>query len=659
LISWNPYPAALALRVRRVVQAALATALVGASMLGPALSRAENAEQQADPRFFAATGYRIDRDAFWDFFDHRGGIRTFGYPVSREFTFLGCTTQFFQRLIMQQCDNQGVGTLNLLDGGLMPYTRINGSTFPGSDPTITGKSPSPSDPDYATKVVEFVRATAPDTFEDEPVNFFTTFKDTVKLEEAFPAGDGDVNLLPLLNLELWGLPTSAPQRDPSNRNFIYQRFQRGIMHYDKSCGCTQGLLLADYLKALITGENVPADLATQAENSALYRSAADGRAPVGTVYAAAFTPPSASGAPTITPLPVPPAPTDVAVTATSPDYGLSMFVWGHSSTTDRDLKLATSAGFTWQKTLFQWREIEGQCKGCFDWTEADRVVKSSNAAGVKIIARLDFEPLWARADHAHNGPPDNYQDFNNFVSALVSRYKTGSSIGRVHAIEVWNEVNLDREWGGAPINPQQASDYVRLLSGAYKAAKAADPNVAVITAGLSPTGVTNGSSADDVEYLQWLFNAGLKGGVNYDVLGAHGNTQAPEVEVPLNSLPNFPHPSFYFRRIEQLRDVQVRNGDANRQIWLLEFGWTSDTIHPAYSWFAVTEEKKAQNIVKAFQFARQNWSPWIGVMTLWTLPDPNWPQEREELWWAITNTDGTQRPAYTAVRDSRLNGLLQ
>ena len=81
---------------------------------------------------FAQTGYRIDRDAFCDYFSHRGGVTTFGYPVSRDFQFEGCTVQFFQRLVMQQCGSQGVGTLNLLDEGLLPYTRMNGSTFPAS-----------------------------------------------------------------------------------------------------------------------------------------------------------------------------------------------------------------------------------------------------------------------------------------------------------------------------------------------------------------------------------------------------------------------------------------------------------------------------------------------------------------------------------------------
>src|SRR5260370_34145453 len=114
-------------------------------------------------------------------------------------------------------------------------------------------------------------------------------------------------------------------------------------------------------------------------------------------------------------------------------------------------------------------------------------------------------------------------------------------------------------------NQQQAADYVRFLGLAYRAAHAANPTITVITAGLSPTGVKTADAWDDAEYLQGLFDAGLKRGVNYDVLGAHGHTQAPHVEVPVNSLPVFPHPSFYFRRIEQFLGIQVKAGDANRQ----------------------------------------------------------------------------------------------
>jgi hypothetical protein len=499
-----------------------------------------------------------------------------------------------------------------------------------------------------------VRSNAPDTFDGQPVNFFETFSSTVSLSDAFPQGNGDPNLLPLLNLQLWGLPTSKPVQDPNNHEFWYQRFQRGVMHYDRGCRCTQGLLLADYLKAVLTGERLPDDLAVQAATSPLLRAATNPNQAPGTSYVNAFAPQTAVVGTAGSPTPgqpaarlVPNMPTSVS----SPDYGMSVFVWGNTPTTERDLRLVTDAGFRWQKTLFQWKHIEGACKGCFDWREADRVVRASEQAGVKVIARLDFQPTWARKDGAQNGPPDNYQDFWDFVTAFVTRYSAGSGVGRVHAIQVWNEVNLDREWGGQTINPQQAADYVRLLDGAYKAAKAADHNMIVISAGLSPTGVNNGRAADDVQYLQWLYDAGLKG--KYDVLGAHGNTQAPEVEAPFGSLPNFSHASFYFRRVEQLREVMVRNGDADKKVWLLEFGWTSDTVHPNYAWFAVSEDKKADNILKALDYARQNWRPWIGVMTVWTVSDPSWTTEREEYWWAITNADGSPRPAYAGLVRSR------
>ena len=62
----------------------------------------------------------------------------------------------------------------------------------------------------------------------------------------------------------------------------------------------------------------------------------------------------------------------------------------------------------------------------FNWSEADRVVLASKAASVKIIARLDFQPDWARADRAHNGPPDNYEDFGRLVTALAKRYGSNS-----------------------------------------------------------------------------------------------------------------------------------------------------------------------------------------------------------------------------------------
>jgi N-acetylmuramoyl-L-alanine amidase len=243
-------------------------ALISLSLLSP--SPTALAQAGDDPRFFSQTRYRIENDRFWDYFQKRGGVSTFGYPISSTFPLLGHDVQIFQRQVMQARPDGSVATLNLLDKELMPYTEINGSDVPGLDESLQRKAPDPEDKSYHAQALQFVKDNAPDVWEGQQVNFYSTFMNTVPLEAAFPNGGGDRNLLAGLNLEIWGLPTSKPTYDPSNAGFVYQRFQRGIMHYDSACGCTQGLLLGLYFKSIITLLDLPSDLANQARDSRFF-----------------------------------------------------------------------------------------------------------------------------------------------------------------------------------------------------------------------------------------------------------------------------------------------------------------------------------------------------------------------------------------------------
>ena len=67
-------------------------------------------------------------------------------------------------------------------------------------------------------------------------------------------------------------PRSAPTADPNNPNFIYQRFQNGILMADATSGAVGPLPLGEYFKAILTGQNLPPDLAADASTSPLYRS---------------------------------------------------------------------------------------------------------------------------------------------------------------------------------------------------------------------------------------------------------------------------------------------------------------------------------------------------------------------------------------------------
>jgi hypothetical protein len=157
-----------------------------------------------------------------------------------------------------------------------------------------------------------------------------------------------------------------------------------------------------------------------------------------------------------------------------------------------------------------------------------------------------------------------------------------------------------------------------------------------------------------------MYDAGAKD--YFDVLGAHGPGFKAPPDVSPEEAAASPiyggHRSFTFRRVEDLRQIMVDRGDAAKQIWLLEFGWTTDLVNQAYAWHRVTPEQQAEYLVAAYEWAHQNWSPWIGVMCLWTLPDPSWGPEREELWWSVGNPDGTDRPALTRLRAARQSGEL-
>jgi len=337
----------------------------------------------------------------------------------------------------------------------------------------------------------------------------------------------------------------------------------------------------------------------------------------------------------------------------SPEYGIQVFLWWQPETTDRDLQLARDAGFTWIKHQFPWMDIEGAGKGALDWTWADHVVDNAEKYGLKIIARVDKEPAWARKG-ASKGPIGNYNDFGDFVYALASRYK-----GRIAAYEIWNEPNLAREWGG---RQPDAVEYRKMLEIASQRIRKADPQALIISAGLSPT-TSWGDAIPDVEFLKRLYVAGAK--PYFDLLGAHaaGYKAPPETnpaDVAAGKNKDYcawgkECASIYcFRHLEELRAVMVQNGDSNKQVAVVEFGWDTDTRQDSpYKWHAVTEQEQADYIVRAYQYAKEHWSPWIGVMSLIYIAKPDWTENDEYYWWSITYPDGTPRPAYTRFKQWR------
>ncbi|MBU0490550.1 MAG: beta-galactosidase [Chloroflexi bacterium] len=384
-------------------------------------------------------------------------------------------------------------------------------------------------------------------------------------------------------------------------------------------------------------------------------SPAAATAPPATTGPAATSAPTQPAQPTATARSLVPTPTPGAFRMSSPEYGVHVLLWANAER-ERDANYAQGAGLTWVKQLFQWNYIEPE-RGVFVWEESDRIVRLCNQRGLKIIARLDATPRWARDQSTNldtDGPPRKEAAYARFVEAFVARYAVGSPHGRVHAVEIWNEPNLARAWGDQRPN---AAGYVALLQAGYEAAKRADPNVIVVSAGLSPTTASGDIATPDVEYLRQMYAAGAR--PYFDVLGVHGAGFKAPPEMSPDEVANNPAYNngeqgtgrvYCFRHVEDLRRVMVENSDGNKQIMILEFGWTSDEINPNYSWFRVEEQEKADYIVRAYQWAKTHWQPWIGAMCVIYVAPHWWTPQDEQYWWAITNPDGTTRPAYEALK---------
>lgn len=256
--------------------AALAVSLVLGGVLAQS-SLAQPASPGLDPGFFPATGYRIATPAMLDYFQHRGGVRTFGYPISNEFPLLGKRVQMFQRHVLQLAADGTVSPMDILSDDVLPIAHIDSMSLPPADADLLGSAPPPDEPDYATQAISFVTAYVPDEWNGEQVDFQSTFVNAVTCADAFGSDPCDPTLLASYALALWGLPTSLPTSDPINPDFAYQRFQRGIMHYSRATGLTQGLLVGDWLKRVMIGVDLSPDMGTEVRTSRFFAQYAPSR----------------------------------------------------------------------------------------------------------------------------------------------------------------------------------------------------------------------------------------------------------------------------------------------------------------------------------------------------------------------------------------------
>ncbi|MEN9935590.1 MAG: hypothetical protein RLZZ387_2169 [Chloroflexota bacterium] len=351
----------------------------------------------------------------------------------------------------------------------------------------------------------------------------------------------------------------------------------------------------------------------------------------------------------------------------------------------RTLELARDMGARFVRIQMPWDDVEIHGKGDFvdrrnepprdAWEKYDFIVAEAERLGLELIVRIDRAPQWARPNDFADpkfqaglqenpdstGPPENYQDYADFVAAAVARYR-----GQVRFFQIWNEPNLAYEWSWRIPEPERFAELLRL---AAAAARKANPEAVILFPSLSPTDGKEPRKApmSELEYLDRVYRAGAA--ASFDIMSAqaYGLGQPPEENryvrlrwsprEPLKDLDRPIDSRIDVSRVVMLREVMLLHGDGDKAVWISEFGYNSapeSVPEPARSNWGppVSEEQKGAYIVGQLERARREW-PWVGVMNVWFLryggyrePNPADPTPH----FTLVARDFTPLPAYEAVK---------
>ncbi len=332
-------------------------------------------------------------------------------------------------------------------------------------------------------------------------------------------------------------------------------------------------------------------------------------------------------------------------------FGINVFLNEEVEPAKRELtvRLAREAGFDWLRQEFPWQDIEIHGKGDFEdrrnsparsaWEKYDQIVDLAEQYGMGLIVRVSTPPAWSRAKGDEVGtfaPPDNYDDFGDFVYALVSRYR-----GRITYYQLWNEPNIYPEWGSYAISPE---DYTRLLKIGATRAREADPNVAIIagalasTIALQPAADPPNNALNDLIFLQRMYDAGAAPYFDIMAMQAYGLWSGPTDRRMHPRVMNFGRPQF-------VRDLMVANGDAHKSIWISEMGWNAgrmtcrQTLRAGLASISRRSHRRRAHERALAEAVGRRHQHLVFAMT------DEWVQARPEAYFRLADPDFTAPPA--------------
>jgi polysaccharide biosynthesis protein PslG len=220
--------------------------------------------------------------------------------------------------------------------------------------------------------------------------------------------------------------------------------------------------------------------------------------------------------------------------------------------------MLADADATIARTSLPWSGVEAN-RGAFNWHGTDVMYERLIERGVRPLWSLLDAPCWAQANPGEcaNGnskvrpAPQFHDEMADFVVTVAKRYPLSAGV------EVWNEPNYPRFWGGWP----EPDEYAKMFKQVAGAVHREVPGMPVVTGGLSPHADSDKKAIGFSNFLDKLYKFGAA--QQADAIGIH---PYPSVGPGQDYLTDA---RIYLGKIQR---VMRKHHDSARPMWATEFG---------------------------------------------------------------------------------------
>jgi hypothetical protein len=293
---------------------------------------------------------------------------------------------------------------------------------------------------------------------------------------------------------------------------------------------------------------------------------------------------------------------------------------------DAALDDAKAIGTQWIRLGVSWRQVQPSGPDSWDFTFPDKMIPKILSRGMNVLVQLEVPtPNWALPTGSTNPlslPTDNTAAFENFATAMAQRY---SPLG-VHSWEIYNEMNFK----------YTAAQYGPVLRAAHAGIHEIDPNATVMVGGLATSDAT--SLEGPIPFVQSLYSHGY--GPDFDAVAMHPYTWIRPFTY--NNITNW---SQMADTSPSVHSVMAANGDADKQIWITEFGFNTWSATDSKA----TEANQALWVQEAY--SRAQTYDWAGPLFWYSYRDDGTAHTTSENFFGLLRYDLSPKPAYFGYQD--------